>query len=146
MKSSVALIMGLFFSVMTFAQHSHENQIELKFEKSGVHAQVRWLKGPIVSEESKLLVEWKTISAQKATNPGSFKVSISMPEMDHGSAPTQIEQAVDKQGKAILGLYKVNEIYFTMGGHWEVKIAIKQADGSVESQTFSIHLPGGHHH
>ncbi len=66
--------------------------------------------------------------------PGyNVAVKLWMPDMGHGSSPVKVAQAVDASGAAIPGVFNASDVYFVMGGHWEIWVQLKQ-DKQVISQ------------
>ena len=98
---------------------------DLVFPASGLAADVEWVAGPTVGDESVLKIAWTDARSGERVDPASFRVSLWMPHHGHGSSPTRIEQISS-------GVYRVREMYFTMDGEWEVRIRIKKADSSEE--------------
>lgn len=153
---TVKLILGLVlaltvhvgvFSTVAWAHagHSHSELIHLSFVQGQVHAHITWVEGPEVALESVLRVEWKRASDHADVEPqGDFEVVLWMPSMDHGSAPTKIEPVLDEDGNALVGVYEVSRVYFTMGGDWQVNVIVNYEDGTSETQSFDVNLPGGH--
>lgn len=133
-----------------FAHDPHEpNHAHLVFQSGALHAHASWVKGPLVSEESILRLEWKNGSTHQPTEPkGKVKVILWMPDMGHGSSPTEIQPVLDDSGLPVTGAYDVSAIYFVMGGLWQVKVQLTTPDGQVETQNVDVELAGhgGHHH
>jgi hypothetical protein len=75
-----------------------------------------------------------------------------MPDMGHGSAPTQMQRQLDANGNPLPGAYSISNMYFTMPGKWLVNVTLVYANGSKETQTITVDVPGtangggGHHH
>jgi len=120
--------------------HMHgEPTSQLRFAQGRVVARVSWITGPQVAVESLMRIEWRDENAA-LIDPVRFDVVLWMPSMDHGSAPTRIERFGD-------GVYQVSNVYFIMGGEWDVHVTLTYPDGTQETQTISVDLPDhGHHH
>jgi hypothetical protein len=112
----------------------------LNFQNGAITAETKWEAGPNSPEESILTVQWLD-AAKKEIDPGSFTVSLFMPDMGHGSAPTRMVQ-----DRSVLGAYRITNVYFTMGGFWEVRVTLKGAGGSTETQSFGVTIPEGNVH
>lgn len=131
--------------------HDHGTPMtHLTFANGAIHAHATWQSGPEVSNESLLKIEWKNGADHSPTEPpGAFAVSLWMPDMGHGSAPTQIQRVLDAQGQPLTGVYQISNIYFVMGGDWDVNVTLNYQDGSKETQVIKVSLPtdggGGHH-
>lgn len=149
---SLIVIASLFFGGFAFAHGGHDHDTpmaHLTFAKGAVHAHATWQAGPQVSTESLLKVEWKSGADHSPTEPpGTFEVVLWMPSMGHGSAPTQIQRVLDAQGQPLVGAYEISNMYFVMGGDWDVNLTLTYQDGTKETQTIKVNLPsdgGGHH-
>lgn len=147
----LVLLFTLLFGGLSYAQdgHDHAGMTHLVFAKGTVHTLVKWTKGPEVTTESTMIVQWMNgVTHTPAEPPGAFDVSLFMPSMGHGSAPTKIQHLIDAQGQPVVGAYEVSNVYFIMGGDWQVNVILKYQDGTSETQTIDINLPegGGHHH
>ncbi|MCO5113390.1 MAG: FixH family protein [Bdellovibrionaceae bacterium] len=154
---AMTVVWGVFIGqVLAHSGHVHAPSssapmVHLTFAQAGVHAHVMWELGPVVGAESRLRVEWKSALDHSSVSPsGDFEVVLWMPSMNHGSAPTLVQNLVDENGKALIGVYEVSNIYFVMGGDWEVRLTLIGADGTFETQTFALDVledseaPSGH--
>lgn len=146
MKTILAAV--LFFAFSNLAQaHDHPGMTHLVFANGAIHAHATWVQGPQTPDESILRIEWKNGDTHSPLEPaGAFRVTLFMPSMGHDSSPTQIQKVVDSQGQALVGVYQVSRMYFTMGGTWTVNITLKYPDSSEETQSFAVDLAGGHPH
>lgn len=115
--------------------------IHLSFFGGQTHAHITWAAGPQVGSESKLRLEWRRGSDHAFIEPaGSFDVSLWMPSMGHGSAPTQIRRATDENGQIVTGVYEISNLYFLMPGDWQVLITLKMDDGREDTQMIELLL------
>lgn len=115
------------------------NAETLSFANNSLQAEATWQHGPVVMDESILKIEWKTTSNNNLIDPESFEVVLDMPAMNHGSDDTVIK-------KLSIGVYEVSNIYFVMGGDWDVNVIVTFKDGSKETQAIKVHFEGGGHH
>lgn len=140
------------FSGSLFAHegHDHGSMTHLTFMGGKVHAHVTWTQGPRVGEESVMHVEWKDGATHTPIDVPAFSVSLFMPSMGHGSAPTQVQRVLGSDGKPLAGVYDVRNVYFLMGGDWDVNVVLAFPGGARETQKFNVHFDeendGGHHH
>ncbi len=112
----------------------------LLFSQGAIKAETSWEKGPIKQEESLLKIVWKKVADNSVIEPGDFEVVLWMPSMGHGSDPTQINKQQD-------GSYLVSNVFFIMGGKWDVQVILKYQNGTKETQIVPVQLAGkGHHH
>lgn len=148
MRAYLAGFILLFVGLNAWAHTSgHDHGSELKFSNGAIHAHLSWVQGPQSSEESVLRVQWMDGNAHvPAEPPGEFKVTLWMPEHNHGSSPTHNSRALDSKGNALTGAFEVSKIYFIMAGDWEVRVSLAYPDGTTETQVATVTIDGGHHH
>ncbi len=148
---TLILIAGLLLSSLAFSHEGHDHppaMSHLVFAKGALHAHATWQVGPQETDESVLRLEWKNGANHQPIEPkGSFKVELWMPDMGHGSAPTQVQRVLDQQGNPMVGVYDVYNVYFMMSGRWQVNVTLTYADGSRETKTIELDIAGiGHDH
>jgi hypothetical protein len=141
----------MFWVATAPAQQGHNHSptmTHLVFAESKLHAHVTWEKGPLLGEESIISVEWRDFNHAPAQPKKAFEVVLWMPEMGHGSAPTVIEPVKDASGKPVVGAYRVSNVFFIMGGLWQVIIHLQKEDETKESQTLEVKIAdeADHHH
>ncbi len=97
------------------------------FTKAGYSFSLNWKKGPELGEGQFVLKSWKTdqgtFNGPYLDLPYELKVLLWMPSMGHGSSPTKVT-------KLATGEYDVTNVYFIMGGNWEVKVQLIK-DGKI---------------
>ena len=125
---ALLLCLSLFLGAQAFAADQR-----LTFADGTVLADVTWLQPPRAPEENVMLIEWKDAAGRQIEPPGAFKVVVWMPDMGHGSSPTKIARYADRSGRPTVGMYRVSDIYFTMGGYWEVQVKLRY-NGGEETQ------------
>lgn len=106
----------------------------LTFAHGALAADLAWERGPLVGKESLLHVQWHMANGQPTEPGGTFEVVLDMPMMGHGSVPTEVHTA----GKP--GEYRIGNVYFLMGGDWNVMVTLHPATGDEETQTLPVHL------
>lgn len=141
------LAIFLSHSVLAHQDHRHpELAGHLKFKNDSLHVHATFQSPPIVGKETILILETKMASThQNIDIDDNVEVVLWMPSMNHGSAPTQVERAVDAQGDILPGVYLVRNLYFIMGGDWEVRIILTDSLGRSETKSFYLMLEGGGH-
>lgn len=151
MKSLFFTVCALLLSVSSSAHPGHGGH--LMFAGGALHAHLSWDSGPDRNGgESKMRLEWHDGATHALIEPGRpFEVSLWMPGMGHGSAPTQIQRVLDDQGQIVVGTYQVSNMYFIMPGDWDVRVTLKSQDGRQETQIWPVTVDvgddgGGHHH
>lgn len=121
----------------------------LEFKNKTLHVHTHLTAEPQVGKESFLTLDTRNAKDHSFVELADETVDVVlwMPDMGHGSAPTQISRVVDAKGDVVPGRYAVRNIYFVMGGLWDVQIIITDKDGKKETQSFQVTLPegAGHH-
>lgn len=102
---------------------------EVYFREGKLKAFVTYTKRPHVLEEAIMLIYFTDSETGEPIDLGRQLpyVSLFMANenyINQGSLDTKSERLKDDQGKTIKGAYKVSNVYFLMGGPWEVQIAI----------------------
>lgn len=149
-KALLTLVLG--WSLATWAHNDHAVSSPLKahlrYKNKTLHIHAQMAQLPVVGQESFLMLEARAAEDHSPTDiADQIEVSLWMPGMNHGSAPTQLTRVMDAQGKAMVGQYIVRNMYFVMGGLWEIRITLTDSKGHQETGTFTIQLPeSGHHH
>jgi hypothetical protein len=108
----------------------------LEFVNSGLCAALVWIQVPNEDEKGKFNLRfWKKEEPQVHVTPENrMVVKLWMPSMGHGSSPVVVTQDKDVDGNLIAGEYTVSEVYFVMGGEWEIKIQLKDSAQHVVDQ------------
>jgi len=109
------------------------------FADQGLCASLEWKTMPADEQKGAFVLRfWDSRSGTEHgpyVNPAyTVGVKLWMPDMGHGSSPVKIAQATDASGAGIPGVYNVTDVYFVMGGHWEIWVQLKQ-DKQVISQS-----------
>lgn len=127
--------------------HSHPPLAgHLVFKNGSVHVHVTFPQAPAVGQEALLVLETKDAAThQTIALEDSVEVVLWMPSMGHGSAPTQIQRVLDSNGEIMAGIFHVRNIYFTMGGEWEVRVVLTDSNLKKETQSFKMTLRGSGH-
>jgi hypothetical protein len=116
--------------------------VSLEFARGAVHAHCQFTAGPQTPDESRMKITWMNATNSKpADPPGVFAVDLFMPGMGHGSSPTQIKKVAD-------ATYEISNMFFVMGGKWQVNVTLNSTDGTKETKTIDVDVPGSmaHHH
>lgn len=146
-----ALIVSALLLVTPFA-FAMDPETTLSFSNGAVLAHLTWADNSPDSEggESRMFLEWLDGKTHQAIDPvTAFEVSLFMPSMGHGSAPTQIQRVLDGNGNVVMGFYEITNMYFLMPGDWDVRVALQNATGGIETRSWSVVIGGssdhGHH-
>lgn len=84
-----------------------------------------------LSEPEAALAKAQTLGASGEL---SLEVEPFMPSMGHGQGS---KTKVEDQGN---GKYKISKIYFLMGGHWELRLVMKQGEKVLDKQAIDVSL------
>lgn len=142
----IFLACTLFFAVAAQAAPARDGELQFSSEK--IHARWLWVgESPRVGAESILRIDFKSNDPVESVAPKSqVSISLWMPAMNHGSAPTSVQRILNERNEVIPGAFHVSNIHFTMGGTWEVRVSLKSADGKIETRSFALTLEGDGHH
>jgi hypothetical protein len=115
---------------------------DLNFKKSKLCGQIKWVvlpknvEMPTAKDRAEFLLTLSpgqnkkaaanTSADKSSTLPDEVIVKPFMPAMGHGSQPTVVTVEVDATGKAIPRIYRVKDVYFTMGGEWELRVELRK--------------------
>ena len=125
-----------------------EHAEHLKFKEGALHIHADFLQNPVPRQKLQLKLETREGATHQLVDISEqITVTLWMPSMGHGAPGTKITPAVDAQGQPIKGTFIVNNVYFTMGGLWQVIVTLTDVHGNKESQAFEIDFKGsgGHH-
>ena len=107
------------------------NRVILAFPNRPLKVEVLWPSGPVSDELlSAYLIFFD--SQNQMVDPPNFYFEPTMPDMGHGTSPVLIF-------KISQGLYKIDEIFFSMPGRWQIEIGLKDSDKK-ESAKFEINI------
>ncbi len=102
----------------------------LSFPKAGLCASLIWETLP--SDEARgsfLLRFWDAKTATEhgpyITPADSAFVKLWMPSMGHGSSPVTVAPVTDSGNLPIPGMFRATEVFFVMGGEWEIWIQLR---------------------
>jgi hypothetical protein len=133
---------------LAFAHNAHPPGFyHLEFANGAVHAHCQFTQGPQTPDESKMTIMWMNgATGTAAEPPGTFAVDLFMPGMGHGSSPTQVQHVLDKDGSTVVGAYEISNMYFVMAGKWQVNVTLNSTDGTKETKTIDLDVPGSMMH
>jgi hypothetical protein len=135
-------------------EHHHEGQHQdgpanpapvlaghLAYKGNTLHLHAYFNPAPKVGGESFLRLEARSAATHQIIElKDRVQVTLWMPSMNHGSAPTQVEQVLNSDGELQPGVFNVRNLYFIMPGDWEVRVTLTDSQGHVETQKFSLKL------
>jgi hypothetical protein len=150
MKHRVLFGIGfLLATVASISAHAHGGgghpplAGHLPFKNNTVHLHATFAAEPEVGTEAFLSLEAKDAKTHQPVDlQDDVEVSLFMPTMGHGSAPTQVERVLDSKGNVLPGVFNVRSMYFTMAGDWDVSVTLTDASAVNETQKFSVHIDG----
>lgn len=143
------LCFGLLLSQVGNA-HFLSDMNPMSFKKGTLLIYPSFEQAPTVGTESFLLLSVKDAQTKLPVEiQDQVEVTLWMPSMGHGSAPTQVERVIDSNGDIVTGTFLVRNVYFIMPGYWEVQVSLSDDKGQSEMQKFDVFFEGdhgGHHH
>ncbi len=105
----------------------------LSFSGSGFKAQVFWAHGPLVDELCSFVLAFTGPEGTLADPPYEVRIAPEMPDMGHGTSPVEIVRLG-------AGLWKVQEVFFSMPGRWVVPINFFKNGQLASSASFEVRL------
>ncbi|MCC7441254.1 MAG: hypothetical protein IT285_06465 [Bdellovibrionales bacterium] len=113
-----------------------------RLQRLDLCASLTWVKQPTNDEAGAFTFRfWSAVDGTEhgpyvdpiAAAPGSsVKVKLWMPSMGHGSSPVKVNAAVDAAGLPVVGVFEATEVFFVMGGAWEIWVEIKRGNQVVD--------------
>lgn len=139
--------MKILFAVLAvcFASSTSASAEPIALKIGAYEAALSWEAGPHLRQESVLLVQLADESRQPAEPSAALTVELWMPSMGHGSAPTAVQRVRGADGKIVPGLFRVTNIYFLMGGDWELRFQLPGELGGTATYALELEGSGGHH-
>lgn len=142
------LVLTSFFTSLSVGAVLPEAPVILNFPQRGVEIEASFTTPPELMKRGQMKLQ---VLDPKSRQPIEIADVVKVtPYMfmpgggGHGSRPTTVTRPVDAQGHIPPGLYQVDNVFFTMGGKWEVRVELKSSDGRVEEATFPLEFPAGH--
>lgn len=151
MKTHFNFILFIFLFVFSQSVFAHNDQSHapaghLVYKHNTVHVHAQFLRLPEVNKEAELVLETRdALTHQIIDIEDNLEVFLWMPNMGHGSAPTQVERKLNAQGEVVPGVFLVRNVYFTMGGLWDIRVSLIDSNGKIETKSFSLSLAGDNH-
>lgn len=115
-----------------FAQAN--TKCRLPFSNAALCASLEWETIPSDERRGSFLLRFWNLKLGNENGPyvtpeNPIFVKLWMPSMGHGSSPVRVETLLDSGKVAIPGIFRVSEVFFVMGGEWEIWIQLR--DGTV---------------
>ncbi len=140
----------LLFICLSSASSSHDgHKHHLVFGTKGLHAHINLPQDLAAGAIHQMQLEFRDALTHELKTPADgVTVILWMPDMGHGSAPTQVFQNTNAAGVKIPGSFTVKNLIFLMPGLWTVSINLRSAQGETETKTISVNIPnaGSHTH
>lgn len=106
---------------------------ELFFKNTEISIKTFWKRGPLIGDESKMLILLFDKNGLSTSTDLDFKVMLWMPTMGHGSFPVSVKKIGD-------GVYEANEVFFTMPGHWDIHFQLYENNTMNEEIIWGLEL------
>lgn len=108
------------------------------FAQGDLFVSFKWIEMPTDEAEGSALIRiWRANLADGSPVPvdplGLPSAVLWMPSMNHGSSPVSVE-------RLDIGTFKLNKIYFTMRGDWEVRVQIESSTSANDKNLAKITL------
>ena len=108
---------------------------DLSFAQSEIRIKVFWRVGPLIGDESQLLLVLHDKNGRPASVKGKLDLMLWMPTMGHGSFPVKVSEIG-------MGIYEAKDVFFTMPGLWDIHFQIKElgTDQIIEDFKWPLNL------
>lgn len=121
------------------------SQCQFHFPKHNLCASFTFVQPPTLEDTSEAVIRFwdseKGTEAGPYVNPGfTVGVKLWMASMGHGSSPVKVKPSLDSTGVPITGVYAATEIFFVMGGDWELWVQLKDGKNTVEQAKIDMNL------
>lgn len=149
-KIIFSIILGISITSFAHVDHTSPNPLKahLVYKNNTIHIHAELMQMPTPGQEAYMKLAVRNAKDHSLMNiPDQIDVVLWMPNMNHGSAPTQLSRATDTQGFVMDDQYLVSNMHFVMGGVWEIRITLTDGNGLKETRAFKLELPNtGTHH
>ncbi len=117
----------------------------LAFPKQNLCASLTWEKMPTDDETGTFTLRfWDpsvgTVNGPYVSPAQSVSAMLWMPSMGHGSSPIHVSPELDASGAAIPGIFNATGAYFSMPGHWQMRVQLKQDRQVVEEAKLDLNV------
>jgi hypothetical protein len=150
LRTVAAVALMVMVGTLASAHEGHDHPPlagHLSFKQNTLHVHASFVSAPLVGQEARMVLEAKDPETHQSVGlKDDVEVLLWMPTMGHGSAPTQVERAMDATGNILPGTFMVRNIFFVMGGEWEIRVTLTDAQGVKETKSFVVLIEGGHDH
>ena len=122
-KKMSLILVFCFYSLSGFGANC-----ENYFPENDLCYDLEWIEGPHAYSESQFKIKfWKESShgSHVLITPENLEIRLWMPSMNHGSRPVSLEE----NG---IGKFYVTNVFFIMGGDWEVQMKINDEIHAIE--------------
>ncbi len=109
----------------------------LYFKSLNLCSTFEWVKRPTDDEKGSFTLRF--FKEKEGTESGPYvdpgydvKPKLWMAGMGHGSSPVTLRPARDAQDQPVTGVYDATDVFFVMGGKWEIWIQLKTGDQLIE--------------
>ena len=125
------------------AQQQKQAQCPIEFKKVGQCASIEWRVAPKIDAYAEATLKFWSKKNGSPTGPfenpdcKQLAVSLWMPSMGHGSSPIHLTIRET-------GIIDATKIYFSMAGHWDLKILLKNGNQVIDQAAVPLSLTGKH--
>jgi hypothetical protein len=109
----------------------------LKFKRTNHAFIISWQQGPQLGGSHFVMKTWDkdlgSMNGPYQDLPKALSIELFMPAMGHGSSPVKIKKLAD-------GEYDVSDVYFIMGGTWEIRFKLKDGPQVFDETVITLSL------
>ena len=117
----------------------------LPLNRAGLCASVTWDAAPSASRTNAFTLRfWNQGNGSESgpyiTPEQTPFVRLWMSSMGHGSRPVVMSAAKDASGAVLPGVYRVEQVVFTMRGDWDIQVQLRNGSSVVDQAVLNIDL------
>ena len=114
------------------ASESKTATCALKYNSQNLCAAYDWETYPTGSDMGAFVARFTNPTSGALVDPAlSLKVVLWMPSMGHGSSPVTVT-------RLSTGVYRVDKVFFSMPGTWQIRFQLMQSGAVVEEQIATL--------
>lgn len=113
----------------------------LVFAEQQLHAHGVWKKSPVINQEAFLRMEFRNAKDHVLVTPSvAPTAAVWNLAYSYGLVQPSVTQAIDSEGKPIIGTFDVDGIFFLASGQWEVRVYLPGTGQGESFEAFKVDL------
>ena len=114
---------------------------QVEWKKSKVVASIKWEAGPIAGGNSSAFMDFTSTADKKPTEPPGG-IDVSVHKVGQGDTfQATVTKITDKEGKNLVGKYRVSDLRFSEAGDWQMDVTLKYANQKNDTEIVRVSVP-----